>query len=128
MWVIRFIISGKSVSLETNGPQNRWENTMRFRRWIPFYLHIIVSNYGSLQYSSQIVETDTASLEFSGKILTFTPCTFVLAEMCPLLPQCWATRILAYSDDCNTQINIGEWETNTSVSRFETSIVAAHGD
>ena len=59
------------------------ENTMRFRRWIPFYLHIIVSNYGSLQYSSQILETDTVSLEFSGKILTFTPRTFVLAEMCP---------------------------------------------
>ena len=56
---------------------------MHFRRWIPFYVRIIVSNYGSLQYSSQILETDTVSLEFSGKILTFTPRTFVLAEMCP---------------------------------------------
>ena len=44
-----------------------------------------------LQYSSQIVETDTVSLEFSGKfftVLIFTPHTFVLTEMCPLPPQC----------------------------------------
>ena len=64
-----------------------------------------------LQYSSQIVETDTVSLEFSGKfftVLIFTPHTFVLTEMCPLPPQCWATRILKHWDHCNTQINIGE--------------------
>ena len=42
----------------------------------------------------------------------------------PLLPQCWATRILEHWDDCNTQINIGEGENHTSVSRFVTSIVA----
>ena len=41
-----------------------------------------------LQYSSQIVETDTASLEFSRKFLRFTPHTFVLTVMCPLPPQC----------------------------------------
>ena len=41
-----------------------------------------------------------------------------------LLPQCWATCILEYWDDCNTQINIGEGETHTSVPRFVTSIVA----
>ena len=41
-----------------------------------------------------------------------------------LLPQCWATCILEHWDDCNTQINIGEGETHTSVSRFVTSIVA----
>ena len=41
------------------------------------------------QYSSEIVETDTVSLEFSGKILAiFTPHTFVLTAMCPLPPQC----------------------------------------
>lgn len=32
--------------------------------------------------------------------------------------------ILEHSDDCNTQINIGEGENHTSVSRFVTSIVA----
>ena len=37
-----------------------------------------------LQCSSQIVETDIVSLEFSGK---FTPDTFVLTVMCPLPPQ-----------------------------------------
>ena len=31
---------------------------------------------------------------------------------------------LEHWDDCNTQINIGEGETHTSVSRFVTSIVA----
>ena len=41
-----------------------------------------------------------------------------------LLPQCWATCILEYWDDCNTQINIGEGETHTSVPRFVTRIVA----
>ena len=41
------------------------------------------------QYSSEIVETDTVSLEFSGKNLAiFTPHTFVLTAMCPLPPQC----------------------------------------
>ena len=40
------------------------------------------------QYSSQIVETDSVSLEFSGKYLRFTPYTFVRTVMCPLPPQC----------------------------------------
>ena len=40
-----------------------------------------------LQYSSQIVETDTASPEFSRKFLRFTPHTFVLTVMCPLPPR-----------------------------------------
>ena len=42
----------------------------------------------------------------------------------PLLPQCWATRILEHWDDCNTQIDTGKGENHTSVSRFVTSIVA----
>ena len=41
-----------------------------------------------LQSSSKILETDTASLEFSRKFLRFTPHTFVLTVMCPLPPQC----------------------------------------
>ena len=41
-----------------------------------------------LQYSSQIVETDTVSLEFSGKILTFLLHTVFPPEMCLLPPQC----------------------------------------
>ena len=100
------------------------------RRWIPFYLHINVSKYGSLP---QIVETDTVSLEFSGKILTFTPRTFVLAEnseMCssppPVLSHAYFGALSL--DDCNTQINIGGGETNTNVSRFEASIVAPQGN
>ena len=36
----------------------------------------------------------------------------------PLLPQCWPTHILEHWDDCNTQINIGEGENHTSVSRY----------
>ena len=46
--------------------------------------------------------------------------------MCPLPPQCWATRILKHWDHWNTQINFGEGETHTSVSRFLTRIVAYH--
>ena len=41
----------------------------------------------NLQYSSQIVEIDTASLEFSRKFLSFTPHSFVLTlTLCPLPP------------------------------------------
>ena len=47
-----------------------------------------------------------------------------LLKSAHLLPQCWATCILEHWDDCNTQINIGEGETHTSVPRFVTSIVA----
>ena len=36
-----------------------------------------------LQYSSQVVETDTLSLEFSRKFPTFTLLTIVLSQMCP---------------------------------------------
>ena len=36
-----------------------------------------------LRYSSQIVETETVSLEFSLKFLTFTLYTFVLTQKCP---------------------------------------------
>ena len=43
----------------------------------------------------------------------------------PLPPQCWATHILEHWDDGNTQINIGEGETHTSVSRFLTSILGS---
>ena len=41
-----------------------------------------------LQYSSQIVETDTISLEFSGKILRFILHTVFLTDMCLLPSQC----------------------------------------
>ena len=40
------------------------------------------------QYSSQIIETDTVSLEFSGKILRFLLDTVFPTEMCLLPPQC----------------------------------------
>ena len=46
--------------------------------------------------------------------------------MCPLPPQCWATRILKHWDHWNTQINFGEEETHRSVSRLLTRIVAYH--
>ena len=43
-------------------------------------------------------------------------------QMCPSpLFQCWATCILEHWDDWNTQINTGEGENHTSVSRFMTS-------
>ena len=36
-----------------------------------------------LQYYSQIVETDTTSLEFSRKFPTFTLRTMILSQICP---------------------------------------------
>ena len=39
-----------------------------------------------LQYSSQIIETDTVSLEFSGKIMRFILHTVFPPEMCLLPP------------------------------------------
>ena len=74
------------------------------------YYWFSVSRYSKLQYSSQIVETDTVSPEFSGKIPRFTPHTRFLTEVSLLPPQCWATRILDHWDDCKSQINIGEGE------------------
>ena len=65
----------------------------------------------------------TVSLEFSGKILRFTLHAVFLTEMSLLPPQYWATRILKHWDHCDTQISIGEGETDTSVSRFLTNIV-----
>ena len=73
--------------------------------------------------NKELVETELVFLEFFRKFLTFTFLTFVLTQMCPLLPQCWATHILEHWDDCNTQVNIGEGENHTSVSRFVTRIV-----
>ena len=57
--------------------------------------------------SSQIVETDAICLEFSPDFLhsLFTP-LFSL-KCAPLLPQCWATRILEHWDDCNPKSTLG---------------------
>ena len=52
----------------------------------------------------------------------FTPLSSL--KCVPLLPQCWAMRILEHWDDCHIQINIGEGQTHTIISRFLTSIVA----
>ena len=52
------------------------------------HLLVIISIKIFLQYSSQIVETDTVSLEFSGKILRFLLHTVFPTEMCLLPPQC----------------------------------------
>ena len=57
--------------------------------------------------------------------LLFTP--FFSLKCAPLLRQCWAMHILEHWDTCNTQINIGEGEMHTSVSRFLTSIVGCRG-
>ena len=92
-------------------------------------LYVTCQNYVqvktfNLQYSSQIVETGAICLEFSPNFLhsLLTP-SFSL-KCASLLPKCWATHSLEHWDDCNTQINIGEGENHTSVSRFVTSIVA----
>ena len=74
-----------------------------------------------LQYSSQIIETETVSLEFSLKFLTFTLHTFVLSQMCPS-----SSPVLShvyFGDHCNSQIYIGEGEMHTSFSTFLTGIV-----
>ena len=76
-----------------------------------------------LQYSPQIVETGAICLEFSPNFLHSLLTPSFSPTFAPLLPQCWATRILEQWDDCNTQINIGEGENHTSVLRFVTSIV-----
>ena len=76
-----------------------------------------------LQYSSQIVETGTVSLEFLEKSWDLLLTPFFSLKCALSLPQRWATRILKHWDHCNTQINVEERETDTSVSRFLTSIV-----
>ena len=76
-----------------------------------------------IQYSSQIVETEAICLEFSPNFLHSLQTPSFSLKCAPLLPQCWATHILEHWDDSNTQINIGEGENHTSVSRFVTSIV-----
>ena len=62
-----------------------------------------------LQYSSQIVETGAICPEFSVKFnflhSLFTP-LFSL-ECPPLLPQCWATRILEHWNDCKPKSTLG---------------------
>ena len=79
-----------------------------------------------LQYSSQIVETkpfpNEFSLEFSYIHSSHVCSHSKVPSPFPMLR--WATRNLEHWDDCSTQINIGEGETHTSVSRFVTSIVA----
>ena len=77
-----------------------------------------------LQYSSQIVETETVSLNFLLNFLHSLFTHLLSLKSAHLLPQCWATCILEHWDDFNTQINTGKGETHTSVSRFVTSIVA----
>ena len=61
-----------------------------------------------LQYSSQIVETDTLLLNFLENFLHLLFAPLFSVKCVPLLPQCWATRTLRHWDDCNTQINNGE--------------------
>ena len=72
------------------------------------------------QYYSQIVETDTLSLEFSRKLSIFTLRTVVLSQICPS-----PSAMLSH---CNTQSTLGKGKRHTSVSRFLTSIlVHSHG-
>ena len=40
---------------------------------------VVTIEWFRLQYSSQIVETDTVSLEFSGKFLRFLPLTLLFS-------------------------------------------------
>ena len=84
---------------------------------------VLSTRLAMLQYSSQIVETAAICLEFSPNFLLSLLTSSFSLKFAPLLPQCWATRILDQWDDCNTQINIGEGENHTSVSRFMTRIV-----
>ena len=79
----------------------------------------------NLRYPSQIVETDTVSCEFLQTFLHSLIVLLFSLKCAPLPPQCWATHILEHWDDGNTQINIGEGETHTSVSRFLTSILGS---
>ena len=63
--------------------------------------------FSLLQYSSQIVETGAICLEFSPNFLhsVFTP-LFSL-KRAPLLPQCWAERILKHWNDCKPRSTLG---------------------
>ena len=65
----------------------------------------------------------TFFLNFFENVLHALFSPFFSLKCAPLLPQCWATRILEHWDDCNTQINIGEGENPKSVLSFVTSIV-----
>ena len=101
-------------------PETAWKKGMGMK--IGWRSSMIKSN--GLTYSTYHKSLkQTASHEFSRKFLRFTPHIFVLTVLCPLPPQCWATRILKNWDHCNAQINIGEGKTHTSVSRFLTRIV-----
>ena len=70
-----------TLKLMSNGPLMDTTNTCFKKTRVTFF-------FETLQYSSQIVETDTVSLEFSRKFLRFTPHTFALTVMYPLPPQC----------------------------------------
>ena len=59
-----------------------------------------------------------------GTVLTFTVHTFVLTQMLPSSSPVLSHAYFGAREDCNTQINFGEGEMHTSVSRFLTSIVA----
>lgn len=89
------------------------------------------ANTGAYNTCHKLLKQTPFHLSFLEKFwhLLLAPLFSLKTLKCaPLLPQCWATRILELSDDCNTQINIGEGETNTNVSRFEASIVAPQGN
>ena len=76
---------------------------------------------GCLRHYSTIFVTNRLNRNhFSwifSKFLTFTLHSFVVTQMC-------LSPILEHWDDCHIQINIGEGQTRTIVSRFFTSIVA----
>ena len=103
------------------------KKTRTFHQWSQkIHLDLNLSLFPVFRLNTILItnlETGAICLEFSPDFLhsLLTP-SFSLT-FAPLLPQCWARRILKQWDDCNTQINIGEGENHTSVSRFVTSIV-----
>ena len=120
------------LSHETNGPQNRWKyNVFSVKVGFRFICTSMSANTGAYNTCHKLLKQTPFNLSFLEKFwhLLLAPLFSLKTLKCaPLLPQCWATRILELSDDCNTQINIGEGETNTNVSRFEASIVAPQGN
>ena len=65
----------------------------------------------NLQYSWQSLKQNPFFLNFLINVLRSLFSPLLSTKCAPLLPRCWAMRILEHRDDCNTQIKTGEGET-----------------
>ena len=105
-------------------PQGIQRSLLSCQRCILYSYRIVVWLLVSYWNITAILVTEAVCLEFSSNVLLSLFIPLFSLKCAPLLPQCWATRILEHWDDCNTQINIGEGETHTSVYKYCSFTVA----